>query len=136
MLGILNEGRRKPYTLLPTESAKQDSNAVVSQMHHYFTEIEPRVGAAAVIGLHMDSCVGQEKSNVVLGYFKLHVIHGHHERIDLKHMTVARIKFSPDRVFGSIRDNMDRVESLSVLNFGDNIIDDTCVNSNEVLFDY
>lgn len=64
------------------EVVNHNLNAVVSQLHHYFTKIEPRVDAATAVGLHMDSCVEQNNNVIVLGYCMLRVIHGYYKRID------------------------------------------------------
>lgn len=66
MFAIHDEGSGKHTPMLTTEGARHDSNAVVSQIHYYLTHICPRAGSALELNLHMDSCIGQNKNNIML----------------------------------------------------------------------
>lgn len=52
--------------------------------------------------MHMDSCGGHNKTNIVLAYFLLQVILGHHQKVVLKYMTVGHTKI---RTRSAVRDD-------------------------------
>ena len=67
IFGMMNEGSGMQTTMLTTEGARHDTNSVISQLNLYFEVIDPRTGRAEMLNLHMDSCSGQNKNNIMLG---------------------------------------------------------------------
>lgn len=65
----------------------------------------------------MDFCGGQNKDNIILGYFLLRVILGVHQKVLLKLMTVWHTKSGPDRMFEMIEQQMKREVALTVEKF-------------------
>ena len=74
IFGIINEASGLQTTILSLEGMKHDSNAVASQIEHYFSVIEAEPGRALESNAQMDSCTGQNKSNRILGCFALRVL--------------------------------------------------------------
>eukprot|EP00171_Calliarthron_tuberculosum_P010739 IDg10739t1 len=136
LFGIFNEGSGVQTTMVSTEGARHDSNSVVSQLHYYMKHIQPRVGTAKELYLHMDSCTGQNRNNIVLGYFMLRVFLGYHDRVVLKFMTVGHTKFGPDRVFGHIKRRMKQEEALSIDEFLSKIVSGAADCSEGFHFDH
>lgn len=56
MFGILKEGNSEQHTMIPAVDANHDSNAVVSQLHYYLTNIVPEIGVFKEFVFRM--CVG------------------------------------------------------------------------------
>jgi len=135
MFGIMNEGSGLQTTMLSTEGALHDTKSVVSQLHLYLTNLDKRAGGAKVLYLHMDSCGGQNKNNIMLGYCLLRVIKGLQQRIVMKFMTVCHTKFGPDCVFGSIRTNMERCTALDLPQFS-KLVDEASKNSKSYVFNH
>lgn len=71
IFGIYNEGSESQSTMLTLEGARHDSNPVASQINFYLNRLCPRVGDAYNLYVHMDSCTGQNKTNIAFGYFML-----------------------------------------------------------------
>lgn len=136
MFGVLNEGTGKQVTFLTSEGAKHDSNSVTSQLHYYLNIVEPRLSNVRTLYVHMDSCSGQNKNNIMLGYMMLRVLHGYHDLVVLKYMTVGHTKFGPDRVFGHIRQRMAERDALCLPEFKTNIVDVASLNSEGFVFDH
>eukprot|EP00171_Calliarthron_tuberculosum_P000686 IDg686t1 len=83
----------------------------------------------------MDSCTGQNKNNIMLGYCMLRVLHKKHQKLCLYYMTVGHTKFGPDRIFGVIRNAMKRDEALSVPEFKQ-LVDKCCGPSSGYVYDH
>jgi len=75
-------------------------------LDHFFEVVNTRLGKAEVLHLHTDSCTGQNKNNIVLGYLMLRVGHGLHDEIVWHFMEVGHTKFRPDEGFGNIRQHV------------------------------
>ena len=97
MCGFYSEGKDHQFTFLMSEAAKHDSNSIASMLYYYIEYVNPDVKEVIDLHLHMDSCYGQNKNNVMLGYCILRVLQGMHNMIILNYMTVGHTKFAPDR---------------------------------------
>lgn len=84
MFGVFSEGSGKKGTFLSTEGARNDSNAVHSQLKYYLSTVCPHAGNGDDLYVHIDSCTGQNKNNIVHGYFMLLVLNGCHRSVTLK----------------------------------------------------
>ena len=69
------------YNYIYGEGTKHGSVQVASMLHHFFNVECPRLGESEVLHLHTDSCTGQNKNSIVLGYLILRVAHGFHDEI-------------------------------------------------------
>lgn len=136
MFGIFYKGSGRQKTMISTEGARHYSNAVVSQIHYYLKTICPRAGTAEELYFHMDSCDGKSKKRIFLGYFLPRVLHEHHNRIVLQHMTVGHTNFGPDQVFGQICQRMYETEALAVREFMERIVENAAEYSNGFLSDH
>ena len=77
---------------------------VISLLHHYFQH--HALGEKSTY-LHGDNCVGQNKNNATIQYLMWRVMTGLQETIELSFMLVGHTKFSPDRLFGSLKNCFD-----------------------------
>lgn len=106
LFGIVDEGSGTngiQYNYIYGEGTKHGSIQVVSMLHHFFSNTSQAIGHPEKLFLHSDSCVGQNKNNIVLGYYMLRVALGYHEEVVWQFMTVGHTKFRPDEGFGQIR---------------------------------
>lgn len=136
LFGICNEGSGLQKTMISSERAFQDSNTVVSQLLHYLTHVDQRVGRCEELYVHRASCTGQSKTIILLGYYGFRVHLGYHDKVFLKLMTVGHTKFGPDRVFGNIRVQMKAGEALSIPEFISNIVNESAQCPSGLLFDH
>lgn len=95
------------YNYIYGEGTKHGSIQVASMLNHFFTKTCAPIGLSKTLYLHSDSCTGQNKNNIVLGYFMLRVALGFHEEIIRQFMAVGHTKFRPDEGFGKIRTRVD-----------------------------
>ena len=102
-------------------------------LFHFFNVECPRLGKEEV-RLHTDSCTGQNKNNIILGYLILRVAHGFHHDILWYFMDVRHTKFRPDEYFGNIQQHVG-VRS-NVLSIGEMVseIEKSAESSHCVLF--
>jgi len=106
LFGILDEGtgaNGMQNNYIYGEGTKHGSIQVASMLNHFFTKTNAPIGRSETLFLHSDSCTGQNKNNIVLGYFMLRVALGYHENIIWQFMAVGHTKFRPDEGFGLIR---------------------------------
>lgn len=125
--GIVDEGRNRQTNVLYTEGFGHDSNFSISSLHWYLTKHNPAVGRASVVvrpvcicGTCMansrllsnnlavqhfwsDSCVGENRNNYVLSYFKWRVAMGFHDEVRWSFKVVGHTKNKADQGFGYVR---------------------------------
>lgn len=107
--GILGEGLLPhvvKYNCIHGEDICHESNVVASMFRQYLFYIASIVSCATTLHLHSDSCSGQNKNNIVLGYITLFVRLEYHENIVLRSMTGGHTKFHPEEEFGHIQKNV------------------------------
>jgi len=118
LFGIVDKGdgqKGMQYNYVYGEGTKHGSIQVTSMLHHFFSVTSPSIGKARRLFLPSDSCIGQNKNNILLGYFMLRVAHGYNDKIIWQFMAVGHTKFRPDEGFGNIRRFVDgRVDILSM----------------------
>lgn len=118
LFGIVDEGKGEnghQYNFIYGEGTKHGSIQVASMLNHFLQVTCAPIGQARKLFLHSDSCTGQNKNNILLGYFMLRVAHGYHDEIIWQFMAVGHTKFRPDEGFGLIRTYVDgRADVLSM----------------------
>ena len=111
LLGIVDEGLHKnglQYNFIYREGAIHGSNTVVSLLHHLLEYTLSQFGHAKTLDLNSDSSTGQNKNNIMVGYFVTRVALGFHDFIRWKFMMVGHTKFRPDEGFGHTRSFVER----------------------------
>eukprot|EP00171_Calliarthron_tuberculosum_P002286 IDg2286t1 len=119
LFGIVDEGHGDnslQYNYVYGERTKHGSIQVASMLHHFLSIECPLLGRSKIVHFHSDSCTGQNKNNIVLGYFMLRVAHGFHDDIFWHFMEVGHTKFRPDEGFGSIRTHLDGRSNVLSMN--------------------
>lgn len=94
------------------EGGNHGSNKVASMMYYFLTHTQPVIGNKTELHFHSDSCSGQNKNNIVLGYYMVMVAMGFYDVSDWYFMCVGHTKFLPNEIFGHIRQNVGERESV------------------------
>ena len=76
------------------------------------------------LSLWSDSCIVQNKNNIVLSFLSLHVGHDITAEIYWRFLAVGHTKFNPDLMFGMIRSKLDKSTAL--------ILEEVLVEMNEI----
>lgn len=100
IFGIHNEFTNVQSNYLLDEEFEigKGPNAVISQIHDYFTK-----NAVKNLVLFCDNCVAQNKNNAMMHYLAWRVDSGLNESISLNFLLTGHTKFSPDRSFGLMK---------------------------------
>lgn len=137
LFGIVDEGagdNGTQYNYLYGEGTKHGSIQVASMLDYFFRVNCPYLGTSRVINLHSDSCTGQNKNNIVLGYFMLRVAHNMHDEIIWNFMEVGHTKFRPDEGFGCIRRHVENKCNILSMSEMVEAVKESAVSSQCVLF--
>ena len=103
LFGIVNEGRGHQHNVIYYEGYKHGSEHVCSMLNFYLDKMERRVGLAKTLSIFSDSCCGQNRNNIVLGFLIRRAERALNDRIEWNFLAVGHTKFAPDRGFGHIR---------------------------------
>lgn len=135
---FFNEGSGKQTTFLSMEGAVHDSNAVWSELNYYLSTVCLHSGNEVDVYVHMDSCAGQNKNNIILfhSYFMLRVLNECYRSVTLEYMTFGHTIFSPDRIFGHMKQRLKVGQTLSGRYFADEIVEIATPASHAVVLDH
>ena len=102
IFGVCCEGipRQVNYLIDESVSAGKGANAVISSLHHFFTN--HGMGETDV-HLHADNCAGQNKNNYVLWYWAWRTMTGFHNSCTFSFLVVGHTKFACDWCFGLLK---------------------------------
>lgn len=137
LFGIVDEGVGEiglQYNYIYGEETKHGANQVTSMLNHFFTTTCPCIVSTKILHLHSDSCIGQNKNNIVLVYLMLRVARGYHYEIVWQFMAVGHTTFRPDEGFGQIRRHIENHSNILSMHELEGSIDDSSVSNICVLF--
>ena len=128
IFGICCEGLPQQVNYLVDEvvSSSKGSNAVISYLHHFFSNYG--VGEK-VAHLHCDNCSGQNKNKFVLWYFAWRVQVGLHTEVTINFMPPGHTKFAPDWCFGLLKRCFRRAEVSCLDDFQEVVRESTAISN-------
>jgi len=126
LFGVHNEaaGIQVNYVIPENVVTGKGANAVISMLHHYLHSYSL---GEAVLYIHADNCVGQNKNNVMMKYLAWRILAGLNRVIKISFLPVGHTKFAPDAGFGILKAKFRRSQICTVSEMCQCIVDSTPV---------